>query len=306
LPWRPRCPAADLFGIKGRAWLGGQDLPADERAAAAALLRQLDFRARELALIDAGLARVALGHKDVRGLMTIPGVDATVALSIVAAVGDFTRFRTPDKLVSYLGLNPRVRQSGGQPASHGRITKAGPAHAREMLVEAAWSASKAPGPLRAFYHRVRARRGMQVAAVATARKLTVLCWHLIIKGEGYAFALPSPIATSSASLNCAPGRHPPAGATATPPPIRWPRSAPPNATWPPRAKRPTAPWSPPGSPPDPRARRRRAQPPATGRDSSSPQAKQRGKTSSPIVLLFARRSAAAGAARPPLRNHGLG
>ena len=69
--------------------------------------------------------------------MTIPGVDATVALSIVAAVGDFQRFRRPERLVSYLGLNPRVRQSGGQPASHGRITKQGRAHARGMLVEAA-------------------------------------------------------------------------------------------------------------------------------------------------------------------------
>jgi transposase len=55
----PRCPAADLFGIKGRAWLAGQALPADERAAAAALLRQLDFHAAELALIDADLGRVA-------------------------------------------------------------------------------------------------------------------------------------------------------------------------------------------------------------------------------------------------------
>ena len=69
--------------------------------------------------------------------MTIPGVDATVALSIVAAVGDFHRFASPDRLVSYLGLNPRVRQSGNQPASHGRITKNGRAHARGMLVEAA-------------------------------------------------------------------------------------------------------------------------------------------------------------------------
>ena len=60
-----------------------------------------------------------------------------------------------------------------------------------MLVEAAWSASKAPGPLRAFYQRVRARRGMQIAVVATARKLAVLCWHLMIKREDYAFALPS-------------------------------------------------------------------------------------------------------------------
>lgn len=190
----PRCPAADLFGIKGRNWLAEQDLPADERAAAAALLRQLDFHAEELRLIDTDLGQVALRRHDVRRLMTIPGVDATVALSIVAAVGDFARFRSPDKLVAYFGLNPRVRQSGGQPASHGRITKAGRAHARGMLVEAAWSAARAPGPVRAFYQRVRARRGMQVAVVATARKLTALCWHLMAKGEDYAFAQPSLIA----------------------------------------------------------------------------------------------------------------
>ena len=187
----PRCPAADLFGHKGRRWLAEQSLPADERQAVGALLRQLDFHGQELRLIDAELARVALSSADVKRLMTIPGVDAIVALSIVAAVGTFGRFSSPEKLVSYLGLNPRVKQSGGQPASHGRITKQGRAHARGMLVEAAWAASKTPGPLRAFYQRIRARRGMQVAVVATARKLAVLCWHLVTKGEDYAFARPS-------------------------------------------------------------------------------------------------------------------
>ena len=66
-----------------------------------------------------------------------------------------------------------------------------------MLVEAAWSAwsaCKAARPLRALYQRVQARRGMQVAVVATARELTVLCWHLIIKGEDYAYAQPSLVA----------------------------------------------------------------------------------------------------------------
>ena len=63
-----------------------------------------------------------------------------------------------------------------------------------MLVEAAWSAAKAAGPLRAFYQRVQARRGMQIAVVATARKLAVLCWHLIISGEDYAYAQPSLVA----------------------------------------------------------------------------------------------------------------
>ena len=187
----PRCPAADLFGRKGRAWLSEQELPADECRAVEALLRQLDFHGEELRLIDAELGRVALGRGEVKRLMTIPGVDATVALSIVAAVGDFARFSSPQKVVSYLGLNPRVRQSGGQPASHGRITKQGRAHARGMLVEAAWVAVKIPGPLRAFFQRVAARRGMQIAVVAAARKLAVLCWHLVTRGEDYAFQRPS-------------------------------------------------------------------------------------------------------------------
>jgi len=130
----PRCPAADLFGIKGRVWLGRQPLPPDEELAVQALLRQLDFHAQELRIIDAELGRIALSSAEVKRLMTIPGVDATIGLSIVAAVGDFRRFGRAEQLVSYLGLNPRVKQSGGQLASHGRITKQGRAHARGMLV----------------------------------------------------------------------------------------------------------------------------------------------------------------------------
>ena len=53
--------------------------------------------------------------------MTIPGVDMIVALAIVAAIGEVDRFDRPEKLVSYLGLNPSVRQSGPAPAYHGRI-----------------------------------------------------------------------------------------------------------------------------------------------------------------------------------------
>jgi hypothetical protein len=81
--------------------------------------------------------------------MTIPGVDMVVALAIVAAIGEVGRFEQSQNLVSYLGLNPSVRQSGPGPAYHGRITKQGRAHARGMLVEAAWAAARAPGPLRA-------------------------------------------------------------------------------------------------------------------------------------------------------------
>jgi transposase len=62
----PRCPAPDLFGNKGRAWLAEQRMPADERQAVVALLRQLDFHGQELALIDRELAKAALGCQDTK------------------------------------------------------------------------------------------------------------------------------------------------------------------------------------------------------------------------------------------------
>jgi transposase len=78
---------------------------------------------------------------------------------------------SPRKLVGYLGLDSKVRQSGREPARHGNISKQGDAQARQMLTEAAFVAVSTGGPMRAFYERVRARRGSQVAIVAVARKL---------------------------------------------------------------------------------------------------------------------------------------
>lgn len=86
----------------------------------------------------------------------------------MAAIGEIARFDSPQKLVSYFGLNRRVRQSGLGAVHHGHISKVGRSHARAMLVEAASAAAKAPGPLRAFFIRISAGRGHQIAAVAAA------------------------------------------------------------------------------------------------------------------------------------------
>ena len=123
--------------------------------------------------------------------MTVPGVSVITASTFIAAIGDIRRFPSARKLIGYLGLDPRVRQSGPSPARHGRITKQGSASVRHVLVEAAWVTVRAPGPMRAFYERVRARRGAQVAAVATARKLASLFWCLLTREQDYAFAQPS-------------------------------------------------------------------------------------------------------------------
>ena len=183
--------AGALFGKRGRAWLDAQPLPEDQKRTIARHLGELDRIGAELAELDKALAKQALGDDRVRRMMTIGGVNAVVAMSVLAAIGEITRFSSAEKLVSYLGLNPRVPQSGERPAFHGRITKQGRAHARAMLVEAAWSVVSGPGPLRAFFLRIKAKRGNQVAAVATARKLAVLIWHLLSKGQDYAWSRPA-------------------------------------------------------------------------------------------------------------------
>jgi len=106
------------------------------------------------------------------------------AVGILAAIGDISRFSSPRKLVSYFGLNPIVHQS----AEHcytGRISKRGRTHARWLLVEAAHCAVRCPGPLRAFFLRLKSRKGTNVAVVAAARKLTVIIYHMLTKGEAY-------------------------------------------------------------------------------------------------------------------------
>jgi len=186
-----RSPFSDLFGKEGRVWLGEQELGTEEQETVAGCLRQIDFLDAEVAQIDQKLSGWASGSKDAHRLMSIPGVGAGVAVTLMAAIGDISRFDSPRALVAYLGLDPKVRQSGDEPPRHGRISKRGNAQARSVLVEAAWVAVRQPGPLRAFGERIRARKGGQVAAVAVARKLACLCWQLLTKGEDYAYAQPS-------------------------------------------------------------------------------------------------------------------
>jgi transposase len=195
-----KCPAADLFGRKGRAWLHEQPLPMDERLSVEQRLRELDRLGEDLAAFDRLLGEAVLEDARVHQLLTIAGVNATVAIGLLAAIGDIARFRSPEKLVSYFGLNPTVYQSGLQPAQHGHISKRGRAHARAMLVEAAWAASKSPGPLRAFFHRIQQRRGLQIAAVATARKLAVIIWHVLAGNEEYAWNRPALTAAKRRAL----------------------------------------------------------------------------------------------------------
>ena len=186
-----RPPVSDLFGVKGRAWLRALELPLEEAETVAACLRHVEFLDSEIAAVERKIAREALESPELRRLLTVPGVNVICAATFLAAVGDIGRFATSRKLVGYLGLDPRVYQSGSSPVKRGRISKQGSPAARWALVEAAWSAVQQPGPLRAFYERIRCRRGGKIAIVAVARKLAALFWRLLTRGEDYAHQQPS-------------------------------------------------------------------------------------------------------------------
>jgi transposase len=108
--------------------------------------------------------------------MTITGVNPTVATGLMAAIGDISRFDSPGKLVSYLGLNPRGaairtrrrsswRQGWARPrARYARRSGLGMAKAAGPCVPSSFASAR--------------RRGHHIAAVAVARKLAVLCWHV--------------------------------------------------------------------------------------------------------------------------------
>jgi transposase len=206
-----RPPMTDAFGAAGREWLAGQQLPLDERDTIDAALRQIDFLTEEITTIERDLAHLVLESPDARRLLTVPGVGMITAAVFLAQIGtargDINRFTSPRQLVGYLGLDPRVRQSGNSTAHTGRISKEGAAIVRHMLVESALTAIRSPGPLRRFYERVRARRGHPIAIVAVARKMASLFWHLLIREQDYAYTLPTALAKKIRTIELKAG-HP--------------------------------------------------------------------------------------------------
>lgn len=203
-----------LFGKGGKRWLAEVPLPKLERDILVRHLDELEWLNGKLEKMDRDMARISLDDQRSRKLMSIAGISSTIATAIIAAIGDISRFPSPESLASYFGLTPRIRQSGDRGAIHGRISKQGNGLARTMLVEAAWSAASVPGPLRAFFLRIKDRKGLNVAAVATARKIAELIWQLLRKDEPYRWARPAFVAMKMRKLELragAPRAHGAAG-----------------------------------------------------------------------------------------------
>jgi len=197
-------PAGDLFNEQNLAWLRAlpvcdEGLNENGRRVLDRYLAQLEAIEKEAAELDTLIAKHAYAEPRVRLLMTLPGVDMAVALGLMAALGEPSRFASADKAAAYFGLVPSTKQSGRH-CYHGRITKQGNAHARWLLVQAAQHVAEHEGPLGVFFRRLAQRKNRNVAVVAVARKLVTIAWHMLRRNEPYRYAHPATTAIKLAKV----------------------------------------------------------------------------------------------------------
>jgi transposase len=129
-------------------------------------IRSLTKNIKRLDVDIAERGKALKGHKNLSSIKGIGAKSATVLLSVI---GDVKDFPDEDKLASYFGIVPRVKDSN-ETVRHGRITKHGSTLARTTLVQCTLSAKRYSPYLSRYYERIKRTRGSGKAIIATARK----------------------------------------------------------------------------------------------------------------------------------------
>jgi transposase len=149
-------------------------LPAHTLAQIEPLLVMLGALNGQIKSADKRLEEIVNADEVVQRLCSVPGVGPVVATTFAATLDDASRFLGAKHVRSYLGLVPR-EYSSGERQRRGRISKAGSARARSLMVEAAWSLlrwkTERTRALHEWWGRIAQRRGKATAVVALARKL---------------------------------------------------------------------------------------------------------------------------------------
>lgn len=108
--------------------------------------------------------------KDV--LTSIPGIGPKTAIMLIAITDNFSKFQSSKKLSAYVGLSPRIYQSGTSVNSKGHITKMGNRHMRKLLYLCAWSAKRHNQQCKEMYQRLKEKgKPEKVIKIAIANKL---------------------------------------------------------------------------------------------------------------------------------------
>lgn len=175
---------ADLFGEKGKKWLSIQQLTPAKDFVINLLLKRLDSLKEAIDKIDKVIKEKGSNSPTVSNLMSIPGIGAVTAYIILSEIGNIERFPTANKLTAYLGLVPRLNQSGNH-IKLGRITKLGNSYVRWALVQASHRIARKELWAKRFIARISKRGGKKKAIVALARKLAVIIYFVLKEKRQY-------------------------------------------------------------------------------------------------------------------------
>lgn len=178
------CPKTDTFGKSGRVWLDAQVLAPLYMEERASLLRVFDALSPEIKQVTALIEERAQHDPTTQILMSMPGIGAFTAMVMMAEIGTFERFASPEKLACFAGLVSSSYSSGGK-LRLGSITKRGSSHLRWSMIEATNTVRPSWGHLYDFYSRIKVKKGSKVARVALARKMLTIAWQLVRKKETF-------------------------------------------------------------------------------------------------------------------------
>jgi len=186
-------PEGELFAQANRAWWLALALPSGEKLRLRQDLTQLELLVPLIAEVETELHRLSLADpwgEQMPYLLQLPGLGLLTAMTVLAAIGDITRFPTTKKLVGYAGLGARIHSSG-ETHYTGGITKQGRRELRTVLIEAAWVAVRYNPFWQAQFQRLVARKEPNKAI---ARMLLVVIWHVLYQHVADRHANPEKVA----------------------------------------------------------------------------------------------------------------
>ena len=182
--WGVRVSLARLRRVDGLTLLERAGVPAVWRRSVSECLALIDFLDARREPLDAELRPFAKADRGAVLLDTIPGVGELLALTIAVEVGEISRFASPEKLVSYARLAPRVHQSGQARPRSGPLSKSGSRLLGWAAVEAAQQAWRESNPWHQLDRDVSGRsRNRNSAKAAVARTILIAAWHMLSRNE---------------------------------------------------------------------------------------------------------------------------
>jgi transposase len=179
------CPTKGIDTIKGKRWLGQLALGVIDRLEMDQLLVQCQLWEEQIAKIGAEIQKRQAQSKTAAVLATIPGCGAYSSLTLACRIGWIERFPRPGSLANYWGLTPGCRNSGEATDRLGSITKQGSAMARFILGQLVLHVLRRDAWMKAWYRRIKKRRGSKIARVAVMRRLATIIWHMVKHNEPY-------------------------------------------------------------------------------------------------------------------------